>query len=84
MGSDFAGIKYFKDLQDLFNLFYLYLNFHKDDSHVRPHYRYCIFVCFLFSFYSLFNYIPQDLDLVDKLVVDKLDLDDLDTDLELN
>ena len=45
LGSDFAGIKYFKDLQDLFNLFYLYLNFHKDiDSHVRPHYRYCIFV----------------------------------------
>ena len=39
---------------------------------------------FLFSFYSLFNYIPQDLDLVEKFVVDKLDLDELDSDLVLD
>ena len=68
MGSDFAGIKYFKDLQGLFNLFYLYLNFHKDiDSHVGPHYTDIAFLyVFLFSFYSLFNYIPKNFDLVDK------------------
>ena len=44
LGSDFAGIKYFKDLQDHFNLFYLYLNFNMDidskEPHVGPHYRY--------------------------------------------
>ena len=43
-----------------------------------------IFVCILIFFYSLFNYIPQDLDLVEKFVVDKLDLDELDSDLELD